>query len=71
MDSEKLQVVNPLLDDKLEQEHCNNPECQHCGSDNVFGITRIVGYFSRTDGWNKSKLAELKRRQQGNYGWVE
>jgi hypothetical protein len=30
-------------------------------------ITRIVGYYSRTDNWNKSKLSELEDRRKGNY----
>lgn len=31
-------------------------------------MTRIVGYFSRTTNWNKSKIGELKDRQNGQYG---
>ena len=30
-------------------------------------MTRVVGYYSTTDNWNKSKLGELKDRQAGNY----
>lgn len=30
-------------------------------------VTRIVGYFSKVENWNKSKLGELRDRQQGNY----
>jgi len=41
--------------------------CAFCGSTNVYGITRIVGYYSRINNWNKSKLGELKDRQRGNY----
>jgi ribonucleoside-triphosphate reductase len=41
--------------------------CGTCGSGDVYGMTRIVGYFSRIANWNKSKLGELKDRQQGNY----
>jgi len=41
--------------------------CSHCGSTQVYGITRIVGYFSRIPNWNKSKLGELKDRHRGNY----
>ena len=29
--------------------------------------SRIVGYFSYTDNWNKSKLGELEGRRKGNY----
>lgn len=31
------------------------------------GITRIVGYFSKTSNWNKSKIGELADRREGNY----
>jgi ribonucleoside-triphosphate reductase len=41
--------------------------CSHCGSTQVYGITRIVGYFSRISNWNKSKLGELNDRHKGNY----
>lgn len=32
------------------------------------GITRIVGYYSRVNNWNKSKIGELRDRAQRNYG---
>ncbi len=41
--------------------------CPSCQSSNVYGVTRVVGYFSRVDNWNKSKLGELKDRQKGTY----
>ncbi len=41
--------------------------CGTCDSGNVHGITRIVGYFSRVNNWNRSKLGELADRQKGNY----
>ncbi|MCF6153883.1 MAG: anaerobic ribonucleoside-triphosphate reductase [Candidatus Brocadia sp.] len=41
--------------------------CGHCGSRNVYGISRIVGYFSRINNWNKSKIGELADRHRGNY----
>ena len=41
--------------------------CDFCGSGNVYGMTRIVGYFSRISNWNNSKLAELRDRHRGNY----
>ncbi len=41
--------------------------CSWCESEDVYGMTRIVGYFSRVSNWNKSKLGELKDRRRGNY----
>ena len=29
--------------------------------------TRIVGYYSQTNNWNKSKLGELADRRKGDY----
>ena len=41
--------------------------CDYCDSESVYGMTRIVGYFSRISNWNKSKLGELKDRRRGKY----
>ena len=42
--------------------------CHQCGSNQVIGETRVVGYFSKIQNWNKSKrYGELVARQQGNY----
>ncbi|MCK4905321.1 anaerobic ribonucleoside-triphosphate reductase [bacterium] len=41
--------------------------CSYCESSDVYGVTRIVGYFSRVNNWNKSKIGELKDRKKGNY----
>ena len=30
-------------------------------------MTRVVGYYSRIDNWNKSKQGELKDRHKGDY----
>jgi len=45
--------------------------CPACGSADVYGITRIVGYFSRINNWNKSKLGELRDRHRGEYAVKE
>ena len=41
--------------------------CGVCNSEDVYGVTRIVGYYSRIDNWNLSKRGELKDRQGGSY----
>ncbi len=41
--------------------------CPYCHSDNVYGITRIVGYYSKISNWNKNKIGELKDRNSGKY----
>ena len=36
--------------------------CPYCGSKNLEYISRVTGYYSKVNGWNKGKLAELKDR---------
>jgi ribonucleoside-triphosphate reductase (formate) len=52
-------------------------KCKFCGSDNIYGISRVVGYYSiiggkikgqHFEGWIKSKQAEFRDRQKGDYG---
>ena len=33
----------------------------------LHGVTRIVGYYSKINNWNKSKISELADRREGNY----
>ena len=33
----------------------------------VYHVTRVVGYYSKTRNWNKSKIGELKDRGKGDY----
>ena len=43
-------------------------KCTSCGSAHVEGETRVVGYFSKINNWNKSKRdGELPARQRGIY----
>lgn len=55
-------------------DHCNHSmrglieTCTRCGSADVVGETRVVGYFSKVQNWNKSKrYGELVARHQGKY----
>ena len=43
------------------------PRCSNCGSTKVYGMSRVVGYFSKIENWNASKRAEFKSRQKGIY----
>jgi anaerobic ribonucleoside-triphosphate reductase len=46
--------------------------CPECGSSEVVGETRVVGYFSKVQNWNKSKrYGELLARHAGKYNIVE
>ena len=44
--------------------------CPYCGSGNVEGITRVTGFFSKVNSWNKGKLGELRQRYRNN-GYFE
>ncbi|HDN17574.1 MAG TPA: anaerobic ribonucleoside-triphosphate reductase, partial [Candidatus Bathyarchaeota archaeon] len=37
--------------------------CPHCGSTNLERITRVTGFFSKIEGWNRGKIAELRDRR--------
>lgn len=34
-------------------------------------MSRVVGYYSRIENWNESKIGELRDRHKGNYAVVE
>ena len=46
------------------------PSCSYCGSEEVDGITRITGYFTKISSWNKGKIGELRNRYR-NQGVFE
>ena len=33
----------------------------------LYHMSRIVGYYSRIENWNRSKIGELRDRHRGNY----
>jgi ribonucleoside-triphosphate reductase len=46
-------------------------ECKSCGSENIYGMSRVVGYYSIIENWNGSKQAELVDRKKGIYAVPE
>lgn len=71
-DTEKWQETlkqETRKDSEVEHKTCDNQTCPYCHSDNVYGMSRVVGYFSNINNWNNSKKSEFKRRQQGKY-WI-
>jgi ribonucleoside-triphosphate reductase len=48
-----------------------NEVCPSCDSKDVYGITRIVGYYSRTDNWNMSKIGELHDRHKHMHNYAD
>jgi hypothetical protein len=68
-DSQESHVFIPV------SEVCDKPvdqimKCLHNDRKSVVcdQVTRIVGYYSRVGNWNKSKVGELRDRQNGRYG---
>lgn len=71
MQKPKLKVLTK--EEACELTHAENlgssdqATCPFCGSFNVFGISRVVGYYSPINNWNLSKQAEFDARQRGDY----
>ncbi|MEE8402763.1 MAG: anaerobic ribonucleoside-triphosphate reductase [Candidatus Hydrothermarchaeaceae archaeon] len=42
--------------------------CKCCGSENVEHVTRVTGFFSKVEGWNKGKIGELRDRRARDGG---
>jgi len=38
-------------------------KCPCCGSNRVEHMTRVTGFFSKVEGWNRGKVAELRDRR--------
>ncbi len=53
-----------ISDDGIEAQDWNDIKK---GIPNLTHMTRIVGYYSRVNNWNKSKIGELKDRCAGDY----
>ena len=47
----------------MVEEIISKGTCPCCGSHNVEHMTRVTGFFSKIDGWNPGKQAELKDRR--------
>ena len=52
---------------KHEAKEHDKAKCPECLSTNVYGMSRVVGYYSIIENWNDSKQAELRDRQRGMY----
>ncbi len=53
-----------ICNDCLKTSRGLSDNCPICGSENVDGVTRITGYFTKISTWNKGKLGELKDRRK-------
>lgn len=50
-----------------EQAAASGASCPFCGSENTYGISRVVGYYSPINNWNLGKQEEFQARQTGDY----
>ncbi len=55
---------------KVDKKQTIVTECPKCKSKDIYAITRVTGYFSKTSQWNKGKLGELKRRHREKQGSI-
>lgn len=60
-DTTAIQTEEKIVREKL------HPRCPNCNSENIYGMSRVVGYYSRIENWNKGKQSEFLSRQKGNY----
>jgi len=72
---ELIQLHHPCMQDEVAQvtpEKCAEYEPVTILKDakngrDVSRMTRVVGYYSKTENWNASKHGELKDRHEGDY----
>ena len=55
-DEKKKEVTKPV-------EDWGMGTCTHCGSKKLEVMTRVTGFFSKVNSWNKGKIGELKKRR--------
>ncbi len=65
--SEELNTVAHYQVEAIQQNDWPILESQIIQGKKIHHISRVVGYFSRIENWNKSKQGELQDRQKGNY----
>ncbi|MCP4253853.1 MAG: hypothetical protein GY775_10665 [Candidatus Scalindua sp.] len=61
------EIVRKVTDCEKAQEFVNVIQTDRAAIV-LNGITRSVGYYSRVNNWNKSKVGELRDRAKGSYG---
>jgi hypothetical protein len=64
---QRLDTVTHFTVEAIEANNWPALEKQIIQGKDVHHVSRIVGYFSRIENWNKSKHGELKDRHAGDY----
>lgn len=57
----------PVDFDLLQEIDWHDIERRVVNGRHVEHVTRVVGYYSKTSNWNRSKQGELKDRHRGRY----
>ncbi|MFH1784039.1 MAG: hypothetical protein ABH868_03985 [bacterium] len=65
--SQRLDTVAHFTSEAIEANEWAALENQVVQGKDVYHVSRIVGYFSRIENWNKSKIGELDDRHKGDY----
>ncbi|MFH0731667.1 MAG: hypothetical protein V2A72_01945 [Candidatus Omnitrophota bacterium] len=65
--SEKLDTKAHFSEDAIENNDWPALHRQIIQGKDVQHVTRVVGYYSKIENWNKSKVGELADRQKGRY----
>lgn len=65
--SKRLNTAAHFTNEAIEKYDWPVLERQIKQGKDVHHITRIVGYYSKIENWNKSKKGELADRHKGNY----
>ena len=65
--SKKLDTAAHFTPEAIEANDWPALHRQIIQGKDVTHITRVVGYYSKVENWNKSKLGELKDRHRGEY----
>jgi len=64
---ERLDTKAHFIPEAIESNDWLTLKRQIVQGKDVHQVTRVVGYYSRIENWNKSKLGELEGRHEGNY----
>ena len=64
---QRLDTTAHYIPQAIEDNNWQTLRSQVVQGKDVHQVSRIVGYFSRIQNWNKSKLSELKDRHKGDY----
>lgn len=65
--SKELDTVAHFTPDAIDNNDWGMLNKQIIQGKDVYHVTRVVGYYSRIQNWNKSKVGELQDRHAGDY----